>query len=100
MICVALTQGFPGWGYIYLHEGVLLRPATEGQGYLFIIYFQISIHTSVNLFSKIIISLLLNMSMISGDKIFCHKKYACSSIEILKGYVVRERLGTHALKWE
>ena len=38
--------------------------------------------------------LFLNISVINHDKIFCHKKFkgACSSVEILKVYMVRERL--------
>jgi len=34
--------------------------------------------------------------MISRDKIFCHKNFrgTCSSVKMLKGYIVRERLGT------
>jgi len=38
--------------------------------------------------------------MNNHDKIFCNKKFRgkCSSVEMLKGYMARERLGTPALK--
>ena len=52
------------------------------------------------LFKKIIICLLLNISMISHDKIFCHVKFwgyvlVCRNAE---GYMVRGRLGAPVQK--
>jgi len=73
------------------------------------------------LFSKVIICLMLNISVKNHEKIFCHKEFqgymfifqksegvhpyllkccrgTCSFVAMLKGYMVRKRLGTPALQ--
>jgi len=91
----------PNQGYIYLSEGVHLRLAVEGNN-MFLQYLFPNIYTYLRqwmLFSKIIIRLLLNISMISHDIIFFMRYFrgSCSFVETLKGYMVRGRLGTPGL---
>ena len=69
------------------------------------VYLQIFVHISVNLFSKIIICLFLNIYLYLW---FVTKKYfvvrnfrgTCSSAGMLKGCLIREKLGTPALNNE
>jgi len=63
------------WGYICLFEAVHLRLAIEGKIYLHVVYFQIFVHISLKLFSKVIICLLLNISVKNHEKLFCHKEF-------------------------
>jgi len=67
--------GIPNLDYICLSEGVHLRLAMSQKIHWFIIYFQIFILYICQclLFSKIVTWLLLNISMISHDKVFGKK---------------------------
>jgi len=59
--------------YNHLSEGVHLWLAVGGKN-LYVIYLQMFIYISVNIFKKIVSCLLLNSCMICHDKQFCHKK--------------------------
>jgi len=84
----------------------ILRLAIEGKS-IFIHYLFPNIHISVNAVFKFVKCLLLNISIIRHDKIFGEKSnYAiesnfrrtCSSVEMLKGYMVRGRFGNPCFK--
>jgi len=85
--------GVPNLGYICLSEGVHLRLGIERKNvliyYLFpnILTYKSSIKNSVDLlfYSAFLVFVIRNF------------RGACSSVEIMKGYMVRERLGTLAL---
>ena len=82
-------------GYICLSEGVYLRIAIEGKIYLYIIYFQIFIHISVNtVFNNHYLYSNENVKVLFKFNGFCYLLRpfvirnimgTCSSVEMLKG---------------
>ena len=68
-----LGQGFPTWRTC-TPRGTL-KLTIEGENLFVYDFFQIFIYISMNIISEVLIFLLLNISIISNDKIFCGKKF-------------------------
>jgi len=111
-ICYALIQGLPTWVHVSLGVHLLIWMGTfkvsnrrDKYIYSLCISKYLYIYQWI-LFSKTIICFLLNKTIISHGKITAkksnydierHFRGTCSSVEMLNGYMVRERLGTPAL---